>query len=99
LGPTPVARGGPEADRHCGGRAEPDGVAPQDGREDMIGPCDALPNAGALWKAHVETGEPLTGNEVAIVVAAGLAEAEDWEDRGGGLHWHAPRWPDVGTVG
>jgi hypothetical protein len=63
----------------------------------MIGPCDALPSAEALWKAHVETSEPLTEDEVAIVVRAGLAKAEDWEDRGGGLHWHAPTWPEAGA--
>jgi len=50
--------------------------------------------ADRLWKSHVETGEPLGEEEVAIVVAAGLAEESDWEDRGGGLFWHAPTWPD-----
>lgn len=55
---------------------------------------DDQPKAEKLWKAHVETGEPLSEDEVAIVVAAGLAKAEDWDDRGGGLFWHAPTWPD-----
>lgn len=52
------------------------------------------PTAKELWEAHIETAEPLTEEEVALVVDAGLAEAHDWEDRGGGLFWHAPTWPD-----
>jgi hypothetical protein len=55
---------------------------------------DLLREANALWKAHVETGEPLDEDEVMIVVAAGLTEAEDWEMRGGGLYWHAPTYPN-----
>jgi hypothetical protein len=58
---------------------------------------EVVPGASErLWHALVETSEPLTEDEVAIVVAAGLAEAEDWEDRGDGLYWHAPTWPDAG---
>jgi hypothetical protein len=56
---------------------------------------DVPVTAGGLWASHVDTGEPLGEDEVAIVVAAGLAEAEDWENRGGGLYWHTPTWPDA----
>lgn len=55
---------------------------------------DDQPTAADLWKSHVETSEPLTEEEVAIVVGAGLAEADDWDDRGGGLYWHVPTWPE-----
>lgn len=55
---------------------------------------DTKAEAERLWRSHVETAEPLSELEVAIVVAAGLAEESDWEDRGGGLYWHAPTWPD-----
>ena len=57
---------------------------------------DVQPTAEELWRAHTETGEPLSEGEVAIVVAAGLAAADEWEDRGGGLYWHAPTWSDAG---
>jgi len=50
--------------------------------------------ADRLWRAHTETGEPLTEGEVRTVVEAGLAKWDEWEDRGGGLYWHAPTWPD-----
>jgi len=56
---------------------------------------DEEPTAEHLWKSHTETCEPLSEEEVAIVVAAGLAKADEWDDRGGGLYWHAPTWPDV----
>jgi hypothetical protein len=55
---------------------------------------DLRKEAKELWKAHLETGEPLDDHEVEIVVAAGLSKAEDWEMRGGGLYWHAPTWPN-----
>ena len=48
-----------------------------------------------MWRAHTETGEPLDESEMQLVVAAGLAKAAEWEDRGGGLYWHAPTWPDA----
>lgn len=54
---------------------------------------DGEPTAYELWESHTQTGEPLSEDEVAIVVAAGLSEAEDWDDRGGGLYWHTPTWP------
>lgn len=57
---------------------------------------DEQPKAEDLWKAHVETGEPLSEEEVEIVVAAGLAKADEWDDRGGGLFWHYPTWPSPG---
>jgi hypothetical protein len=53
----------------------------------------ATADAAELWRAHAETGEPLDAEEVAAVVAAGLAEEGDFENRGGGLYWHAPTWP------
>lgn len=52
------------------------------------------PTAEDLWKTHIETGEPLSEDEVATVVAAGLAKHDEWDDRGGGLFWHYPTWPD-----
>jgi len=52
--------------------------------------CDAKPTPEELLRSHIETGEPLTEEEVDAIVAAGLTEREVWEDRGGGLHWH--RW-------
>lgn len=45
-----------------------------------------------LWEVHRETGEPLDADEVRMVVAAGMTAEADWEDRGGGLYWHAPTW-------
>jgi len=41
-----------------------------------------------LLRDHIETGEPLTEEEVDVVVAAGLTDRSVWEDRGGGLYWH-----------
>lgn len=52
---------------------------------------DAL-DSQALWAAH-QMGEPLTAEEVAVVVAAGITTEDEWEDRGSGLHWHLPTWP------
>jgi len=46
-----------------------------------------------LLNTHIETGEPLSEEEVDAVVAAGLTERNVWEDRGGGLHWHAEHHP------
>lgn len=45
-------------------------------------------SAEDLWKTHIETGEPLSEDEVTRVVATGLTNADDWEDRGGGLYWY-----------
>ena len=55
---------------------------------------DGGTEAEELWRDHVETGEPLDEREMRVVVAAGLAEESDWEERGGGLFWHGPTWPD-----
>lgn len=52
-------------------------------------------DAQALWNSHIETSEPLTEDEVDAVVRAGLAKQDEWEDRGGGLFWHYPTWPDT----
>lgn len=46
-----------------------------------------------LLRSHLATGEPLTADELAEVVAAGLTEWDAWEDRGGGLWWHREAWP------
>ena len=54
--------------------------------------ADDTLNPQALWAAHLE-GEPLTSEEVQAVVAAGITTEDEWEDRGGGLHWHMPTWP------
>lgn len=54
---------------------------------------DRIASAEALWRAHTQTGEPLSEEEIRIVVEAGLASDDEWEDRGGGLYWHAPTWP------
>lgn len=51
-------------------------------------------DAEALWRAHVCTGEPLTEEEVQAVVAAGLAEEDDFEMRGGDLWWNWKLYPD-----
>jgi hypothetical protein len=50
-------------------------------------------DAESLWRNHVLTGEPLTGEEVAAVVAAGITDCRSWENRGGGLFWNADLWP------
>ena len=47
-----------------------------------------------LLHAHMETGEPLDAGEVAVIVGAGLSSWDEWEQRGGGLYWHSPTWPD-----
>jgi hypothetical protein len=54
---------------------------------------ELIEEAKTLWKAHIETAEPLDAAELDLVVSAGLANREDFEDRGGGLYWHAPTWP------
>ena len=36
---------------------------------------------------------PLTEDEVQVVVEAGITSWDEWDDRGGGLYWHAPTWP------
>jgi hypothetical protein len=64
------------------------------GQRTMDTCCTQDEKAVSLWQSHTTTGEPLDEEEVARVVAAGLASAEDWEDRGGGLYWHAPTWPE-----
>jgi len=50
-------------------------------------------NAKELWRGHGDTGEPLTEDEVQVVVEAGITSWDEWDDRGGGLYWHAPTWP------
>ena len=55
---------------------------------------DPKAEAERLWRSHVDAGEPLDVDELGLVLSQGLAKAEDWEDRGGGLYWHAPTWPD-----
>ncbi len=61
----------------------------------MIENKDDQPTAEDLWKAHIETGEPLTEDEVLMVVEAGVTTLDEWDDRGGGLFWHAATWPDL----
>lgn len=51
-------------------------------------------NPQSLWESHVRTAEPLTLQEVEAVIAAGLTKADEWDNRGGGLYWHQPTWPD-----
>ena len=51
------------------------------------------PTPRELLDHHLRTGEPLSEDEVMSVIAAGLSSIEDWEDRGGGLHWHAATFP------
>ena len=46
-----------------------------------------------LLRNHVETGEPLSEEEVEAVVAAGLTDSSAWENRGGGLYWHRETYP------
>ncbi len=47
-----------------------------------------------LFDNHIATGEPLTEEEVAAVVEAGLAEENDFANRGGNLFWHQPTFPE-----
>ena len=54
----------------------------------------AAVRAAALLRHHQLTGEPLNEGEVERVVAGGVSRAEDWEQRGGGLLWHSPSWPE-----
>ena len=61
----------------------------------METPSDSFEEARALWRRHVETGEPLDVDEAQIVVLAELTRAEDWENRGRGQYWHVPTWPDA----
>ena len=41
-----------------------------------------------LLLSHVRGGEPLSGDEIAAIVAAQLAAASDFDDVGGGLYRH-----------
>ena len=41
-----------------------------------------------LLLSHVRSGEPLSGDETAVIVAAQLAAACDFDDVGGGLYRH-----------
>ena len=52
------------------------------------------PTPQELLEHHCATGEPLDEAEVIVIIEAGIATWEDWEDRGGGLFWHAKTFPE-----
>ena len=47
-----------------------------------------------LLEHHRATGEPLDEDEVASLIEAGLTTMSEWDDRGGGLYWHATTFPE-----
>lgn len=59
-----------------------------------VRPADDDSEAQAMFKRHLLSGEPLSAEEVQAVVREGLAQATDFDQRGGGCHWYAPAFPD-----
>lgn len=57
-------------------------------------PADDDTETQAMFKRHLLSGEPLDVEDVAAAVREGLAEATDFEQRGGRCHWYAPAFPD-----
>jgi len=51
------------------------------------------PTPEELLAKHRTTGEPLDEDEVTAIVDAGLTTWDEWDDRGGGLYWHAETFP------
>lgn len=43
---------------------------------------------------HRATGQPLDELAVRAIVDAGITTWDDWEDRGEGLYWHSPTFPE-----
>lgn len=57
-------------------------------------PADDDSEAQAMLKRHLLSGEPLDREDVAAVVGEGIAQATDFENRGGGCYWYAPAFPN-----
>jgi len=74
----------------------PDADAPEAGTDGSVPPVptDSAIGPGALFAEHRRTGEPLDADEVAAIVAAGFARAEEFDTTGGGLWWHGRSWPE-----
>ena len=68
---------------------------PDDQREDGGGSDEVHPRA--LLTNHLKTGEPLSEDELSVVVSAGLAARPEFSMRGGGLWWHDATFPDPDT--
>jgi hypothetical protein len=49
--------------------------------------------AKAIFKAHLLDGEPLSEDEVEMLLAEGIGSPEDWEQRGGECYWFGPAFP------
>ena len=47
-----------------------------------------------LMQIHRATGQPLDELAVRAIVDAGITTWDDWEDRGEGLYWHSPTFPE-----
>jgi len=53
------------------------------------------PTPEELLEQHLATGEPLDADELQMIVDAGLTNQDEWDDRGGGLYWHAATFPET----
>ena len=49
--------------------------------------------ARGYFDNHLATREPLERLQVQAIALAGLADLFDFENRGGGLYWHARTFP------
>ncbi len=57
-------------------------------------PSDEDTEAKAIFKNHLVTSEPVSEDEVDLLLAAGLGSPEDYEHRGGGCFWFGPAFPE-----
>jgi len=51
--------------------------------------------AQAIFKSHLLDGEPLSEDEVEMLLAEGIGSPEDYEHRGGGCFWYEPAFPEL----
>lgn len=51
------------------------------------------PSGFDIFDHHVRSAEPLTEDDVNQITAEDVEKADAFEERGGGLYWHAETFP------
>lgn len=57
-------------------------------------PADDDTETQAVFRRHLLTAEPLSAEDVRAVVGEGIAQATDFQNRGGSCYWYEPGFPD-----
>jgi hypothetical protein len=57
-------------------------------------PADDDTETQAMFRRHLLTSEPLSAEDIRAVVGEGIAQATDFQNRGGSCYWYEPGFPD-----